>query len=199
MSRLSFSRPRRDNTLAGPSPAFALLGETLVVGVLVAVASLGVVTALPALALAVRHLRAHLDGEAYGLRTAVREFGPTMRALGVAGALLPVALLVLSLNLLIAEHVHLPGAFAVTAISYLALFFVAVLALRVAGSARSVQLTWREQLRASARRTAADPAGTGLLLGAVVMSVAITLMFPPLVIVVGGLLALGALAVDSRS
>src|SRR5690606_29927855 len=43
--------------------SFAMFAEVLLVGVVVAVASLGVVTALPALAAGAVHLRRHLDGE----------------------------------------------------------------------------------------------------------------------------------------
>lgn len=189
---------RRPDALAGPSPTFALMGETVTAGFLVAVASLGVVTALPAMALAARHLRAHLDGEPTGLMTSVREFGPTAKALGVVGTLAPAALVLLSLNLLIAEHTQLPGQGLVTTVSYLAMFLVVVVALRVVGSPAALEQPWREQLRTAVLRTKDDPVGTALLLGAAVMTVAILLMFPPLIIVVGGLLALAALAVDSR-
>ncbi|GAB3271535.1 hypothetical protein [Kineosporia babensis] len=199
MRRPSFSRARRDQTLAGPSPAFALLGETLVTGVLVAVASFGVVTAVPALVLAVRQLRAHLNGESYSLRTSLREFVPAVRAFGVVGTLAPAVLLVLWLNLMIVEHVQLPGAALVSTVSYLGLFFVTVLILRIVGSTTSAELPWLEQIRVAARRTANDPVGTALLLGAAAMVVAITLMLPALFIVVGGLLALAALAVEARS
>ncbi|MBT0773473.1 hypothetical protein KIH74_31290 [Kineosporia sp. J2-2] len=190
-------RHSADRTLAGPSPSFALLGETLVTGALVAVGSLGVVTALPVIALAVRHLRAHLAGESTGWRTTLSELPLALRSLILPGILVPAALVVLSLNLWITRNAALPGGPAVTAISYGLVLAVIVVALRTAGS-WSGEMPWPEQTRRAAARSLADLPGTGLLLGALVMSAAITLMFPPLLIVLGGLLALAALAVESR-
>ncbi|GAB6903403.1 hypothetical protein [Kineosporia succinea] len=177
------------------SASFSLLGETLIVGVLVALGSLGVVTALPALALAARYLRAHLDGRAYGLGGARADFFPAVAALGPASALAAGLLPVLWLNLLIARDAGLPGAGLISTVTYLLMAGVVVVALRRAGA-------WalgRPHGAATAlTETAADLPGTGLLLGAVAMTAAITLMFPPLLLVVGGLLALAGLAVQSR-
>ncbi|NNH21986.1 hypothetical protein HLB09_02555, partial [Pseudokineococcus marinus] len=52
----------------GVGPSLALLGEVVVVGVVVALAVVPLVTALPALAAGALHLRAHVRGEADGLR-----------------------------------------------------------------------------------------------------------------------------------
>lgn len=188
----------RPTSGAQRSPAFPLLGETLLVGVAVALASIPLVTALPAVSGGVRHLRHHLDGQDDSLGALAREIGRAVRALWLPGVVLPAALLVLAFNLWLAATGLLPGGRAVAVVSGGVGVGLVVVALRFAG-AWSPAAPWPGQLRAAARRTGQDLTGTVLLVGATVAAVALVRMLPPMALLVGGLLALAALSVETRA
>ncbi|RKN42333.1 hypothetical protein [Streptomyces hoynatensis] len=176
---------------------FALFGEVLITGVLIAVLCLPLVTALPALAAGAAHLRRHLDGESVRSWDLLRDFATACRtqwpaALGFFG----VALLLLW-NLSLAQAGVLPGAGGVLAVMMLLLAAWAALLLRTAAVWRPDRGP-REVVAEAAERGLRDPAGSALLAAACVMCGVFVWMLLPLALVGGGLLALAAVAVDLR-
>jgi hypothetical protein len=176
---------------------FALFGEVVITGILVAALALPVVTALPALATGTAHLRRHLTGESVGLADALRDFVAACRALWPAAlAFVGVALLLLW-NLSLAQAGVVPGSDAVLVVSVLLLIAWAVVLLRAATA-------WPADspaalLRAATQRTFRDPAGSVLLAFACGMCGLFVWMLLPLALIAGGLLALAAVAVDLRA
>ncbi len=189
------SAPR--GPLAGGTTRLQLFGEVLLVGAVVAVLSIPLVTAVPALAAGVLHLRRHLSGEPDGLRDLLRGFASALRDLWLPGIVLPVLLLLLGLNVWLSGTGALPGGDLVTWVSVPVGVAALVVALRTAG-------TWAPgrggvaAVRAAARRAVADPTGSVLLVAAVTMVVVLVWMLVALLLVVGGLLGMAVLAVEHR-
>jgi hypothetical protein len=193
--------PHDTSRLPGPLPGgttrLSLLGEVLVVGVVVLLASIPLVTAVPALAAGVLHLRRHLSGEPDSARDLVRGLGPAVRDLWALGVGLPAVLFVLGYNLWLAQSGVLPGGTLVAATSLVVAAAVIVVALRAAA-------TWfpgrggRDAVRAAARRAGRDLTGSALLAASVAVCAVLVWMLVALVLVVGGLLALAMLAVEHR-
>jgi len=189
------SAPR--GPLVGGTTRFALFGEILLVGVVVAVASIPLVTVVPAVAAGVLHLRRHLSGAPDGLRDLLGAFVSAVRDLWLPGVLLPVLLALLGLNVWLAGSGALVGSGVVTWVSVAVGVVAVVVALRTAG-------TWSPgrggvaAVRTAARRTVADPTGSALLVVAVVLCAVLVWMLVALLIVVGGLVAMAVLAVEHR-
>lgn len=180
------------------SSRLELLSEVLVVGALVAVLSLPVVTAVPALAAGARRVRRGADGFAEPpVRTVVRDTGRALRDWWALALGVPLLLLLVAFDVVLARSGALPGATAVLVVVAAVAAAVVVVVLRACG-------TWEPgtrpgpALRAAARVSTADLAGSALLLSAVVASVVLVWMLAPLVIVVGGLLALATVSVERR-
>ncbi|WP_250443672.1 hypothetical protein [Actinotalea sp. C106] len=186
--------PRRSAPL-GRRDKLGLLGETLVVGAAVAVVSIPLVTAVPAVAASVRHLRRHLLGEPDTLGALGREIVLAIRDLWWVGILLPVALLVLGFNLWAAAWV--PGGDVVRVVIGAIAAALVVVVLRAA--ARWVPGAQPARLLAdAARRSRSDPAGSALLVVALGVCGMLVWMLVPLLLVVGGLVVLAAVAVENR-
>jgi hypothetical protein len=180
-----------------PGARFALFGECLLVGVLVAVTALPLVTLLPALAAGCAHIRAHVDGET----TAVRAFFGRVRAaypgslpfsLGAAAgfALLAADALVL--------RARVPGGGFVAAVCAVAAAALSVVLLRAAAS-WSAGLQWTSLVRQAAVRAATgDPAGSLLLVMALALLVIVTWQLLPLVVPTLGCVVMAAVAVERR-
>jgi hypothetical protein len=189
------SAPR--GPLAGGTTRLQLFGEVLLVGAVVAVLSIPLVTAVPALAAGVLHLRRHLSGAPDSLRDLVGGFGSAVRDLWLPGILLPVLLALLGLNVWLAGTGALAGGGVVTWVSVAVGVVAVVVALRTAG-------TWAPgrggvpAVRAAARRSFADPTGSALLVVAVALCAVLVWMLVALLLVVGGLLAMAVLAVEHR-
>lgn len=183
--------------LAYGTTRFALFGEVLLVGVIVAVLSVPVVTAVPVLAVAVRHLRRHLVGEPDSVCRMLRDLPAALRDLWPLGLLTPAALAVLAYNVWFATSGARPGGLGIGVVSAAVAIAVVVVALRVAGAWIPGQHLWRS-VRAAARCARLDLGGSALLVAAVVMCGALVWMLTPLVLAVGGLLALAVLAVEHR-
>lgn len=190
------SAPR--GSLANGTTRFALFGEVLLVGAIVLVLSLPVVTAVPVLAVGVRHLRRFLVGETDSLRSLLRDLPPAMRDLWPLGPLTPVALVLLAYNVWFARTGLQPGGQAVGVVNVVLAAGVVVVALRVAGAWIPGQHWWRS-VRVAARCARLDLTGSVLLVAAVVMCGVLVWMLTPLMLIVGGLLALAVLAVEQRS
>ncbi|MEO3753001.1 hypothetical protein [Streptomyces sp. B6B3] len=177
---------------------FALFGEVLITGVLVAVLSLPVVTALPAVAAGTAHLRRHLTGDSVRVADLMRDFGAACRGLWRLALGLTGVALVLLWNLSLGQAGVMPGAGGVVTVSALLLVAWAVLLLRTAAGWRAGASGGAELLRATAERAWRDPAGSVLLAFACGMCGLFVWMLLPLVLVAGGLLCLASLAVELR-
>ncbi|MBO1752612.1 hypothetical protein J4G33_12435 [Actinotalea sp. BY-33] len=179
----------------GRRDKLGLLGETLVVGAAVAVVSIPLVTAVPAVAASVRHLRRHLLGEPDTLGALAREMVVAARDLWWVGLVLPIALLVLGFNLWAAAWVPGGDVVRVVILAIAAALLVVVLraAARWVPGARATRL-----LADSARRSRADLAGSALLVVALGACGLLVWMLVPLLLVVGGLVVLAAVAVENR-
>jgi hypothetical protein len=194
------AQPAGGQRVAGES-RFALLGETLLTGLLVLVGSLPVVTLPAALAAGSAHLRRHLGGYDTSVRTFARDWSAAARSLWVLGALLPLAAGAVVLNTGLTASGALPGASVVRWVTWGAAACVAVVLVRAAaawsddeqGPGGAWALVSRGALRARG-----DLSGSALVLAALVMCVVLVWMLTPLVLVTGGLLSLAAVAVETR-
>ncbi|WP_438854225.1 hypothetical protein [Agromyces sp. M3QZ16-3] len=181
----------------GATSAFALLGEVLLVGVLVALVSIPLVTLPAALAAGVRHLRRYLLAEGSRLGG----FWADLRAgllggIGVGGAS-AVVVLVLLLDIDLANSGALPGGPVVAAVGWLGLAALA-LALFTAAGLWTPNLGWLGALRAVPRAVAGDPVGAAYLVASAGFAVVVTWQLFPLVVPALGCVALAIVAVPER-
>lgn len=210
--------------VAGES-RFALLGETLLTGLLVLVGSLPVVTLPAALAAGSAHLRRHLGGYDTSVRTFARDWLAAARSLWVLGALLPLAAGAVVVNTGLTASGVLPGSSAVRWVTWGAAACAAVVLVRTAaawsddepapaspgtspGTSLGTEPGYRPGLVSGpgvwvlvsrgAVRARDDLTGSALVLAALVMCVVLVWMLTPLVLVTGGLLSLAAVAVETR-
>lgn len=184
--------------LAPRGARLALFGEVVLTGAVLAVLSVPVVTAVPALAAGTLHLGRHVDGRADGVADLIRGTGRALRELWAPGLAVPVVLAVLGLDLWLVRTGALPGGAVVGVVTVLVLALVVVVTLRFVGSWRPGSAVVAG-VRAAARRAVADPSGSTLLVAAVTMVVVLIWMLQPLVLIAPGLLALAALAVERRT
>lgn len=184
--------------------SFALFGETVIIGVLIAVLAAPVVTALPAMAAGVGQLRRHLSGESVRLTDTLRDFTSACRAMWTAALGFTGLLLLLVWNLTLAESGILPGATLVLGVSTLLLAGAFVLALRTAAAwSRPPEEGWparpaSDLVRAGAGSGISDPLGSGMLVLALLMTGLFVWMLLPMLLLMGGLLALAVVAVEQR-
>ena len=188
----------RRTPLPHGSSSFGLFGEVLVVGLVIAMLSIPVLTALPALAAGVVHLRRHLDGESDRVVDLLRLVVAACRGVWWVSAGAVAAAVVLGFNVWLlrteaGEMFRVPGLVSVAVMTALA-----VVLLRGAGG-WTPGSAWWPTVRAAARRTRNDLRGTGMLVIALVLAGVIVWMLAPLVLVVGGLLALAVLAVERHA
>jgi hypothetical protein len=195
-------RPGRGPRLAGEG-WFALLGETLLTGLLVLVGSIPVVTAPAALAAGAAHLRRHLGGYDTSVRTFVRDWLAAVRSLWALGVLIPLAVVAVWVNTGLTASGELPGGSVVRWVTWAAAASAAVVLVRAAAAwsdddrpSGSVGLWW--ELSRGVVRARDDLSGSALLLAALVMCAVLVWMLAPLVLVTGGLLSLAAVAVEAR-
>ncbi|QAY71816.1 hypothetical protein ET471_09555 [Xylanimonas protaetiae] len=178
--------------------SFGLFAEMLLVGLGVSVLSLLAVTALPAFAAGIAHVRRHLQGRPDGVADLGRDFLAALRGGWVWGVVVAVVLAVLGFNLAAAASGTVPGGAGVLVVTALVAGVVVVALLRSAVRwERGAR--WRALLAAGARETYDDVVGTGLLLLAVGLSGVIVWMFAPLVVIVPGLLSFAVAAVEART
>jgi hypothetical protein len=179
---------------------FAFFGEVVITGGLVAVLSLPLVTALPALAAGSGHLRRHLNGESVRVADALREFAVASRGLWRAALGFTGAAVLLLWNLSLGQAGVIPGSGGVMAVSVVLMVAWLVLLLRTAAA-------WRADdearhggalVRGAAEHGWRDPVGSVLLAFACAMCGVFVWMLLPLLLVTGGLLSLAAVAVDLR-
>ncbi|WP_432572583.1 DUF624 domain-containing protein [Kineococcus sp. SYSU DK005] len=187
---------RRAPRAAGAGESFELFAETLLTGVVVALLSLPLVTALPAVAAGTEHLRRHRAGRASGVRVLLRTARAALRgSWGVSAATLA-ALALLGFNALVASG-PLPGGGALLALTALLAVAVVVVALRAAGSWRP-GASWPALARGAARAAAADPGGSALVAASAGFVGLLAWMLPPLALPGAGVVVLGLVAVEAR-
>ncbi|MEU6195995.1 hypothetical protein [Streptomyces sp. NPDC047061] len=175
---------------------FGVFAESLLTGVWIAVASLGVVTYPAAFAAGARHLRRRTGQTGGGLREFVSDFraalpGGLLVGLAGWGA---VAAAWVDVR---AVRAGLPGGPLVGAVGLFAVIGLAVAGLRAA-AVWAPGDRWRTLLAAAGRRTVLDPGGSFLLVGGAVLVVCSALLVAPLAVPVLGAVAAAAVAVEER-
>lgn len=175
-----------------------LFGESLTVGLAVSVLSLPVVTALPALAAGVAHVRRHVDGRPDTLRDLWDDFRLACRGVWLVSVGSVALLVLLAFNVSLAGTGALPGGTGVRVVSLVVAVLLVVALLRAAAG-WTPGAVWRLVLRDAGRRTGDDLTGTFLLVLALGLCGVIFWMLPLLVVIVPGLLTLATVAVEHRA
>lgn len=117
-----------------PGRGFELFGETLLVGLLVAVGSLGLITAVPSVAAGVAHLRRHVAGGETRVARFASDWWSAVRDLWLLGVTLLAVVAVVALNTVVTQSGALPGAGPVRLVTWLAGAAAVVVHLRAAGA-----------------------------------------------------------------
>lgn len=193
-------RPDVDgSTLRWPGAAqrFALFGEVLWVGVLMAVVCIPIVTWPAAVAAGAAHLRRFLNAEA----TPVSLFLGDVRA-AAPGAIVPGAATVILAAVAVVDVVLvtagvIPGGLVVAVVATAAAA-VAVIATVLAASVWSRGVSWRMLLAVAPRIARADLSGTAYIVIALALAAVIAWQFLPLVIPALGVLAFALVAIGER-
>ncbi|MDH6432888.1 hypothetical protein M2158_001365 [Streptomyces sp. SAI-144] len=175
---------------------FALFAETLLTGVWIAVACLGLVTYPAAFAAGARHLRRRTGHEGGGWREFVADFRTAVRRgwlVGVAGWVAAAAVWVD----VQAARAGIPGGPLVGAVGLFALIGLAVAGLR-ATAVWAPGASWRALLADAVRRTLRDPAGSFLIVAGLAVVALSTGFVAPLAVPVLGAVAAAAVAVEER-
>ncbi|MFF1725263.1 hypothetical protein [Streptomyces sviceus] len=187
-------KARRASVFGGER--FALFAETLLTGVWIAVACLGLVTYPAAFAAGARHLRRRTSHEGGGGREFVADFRTAVRRgwlVGVAGWVAAAAVWVD----VQAARAGIPGGPLVGAVGLLALIGLVVAGLR-ASAVWTPGASWRALLAAAVRRTLRDPAGSFLIVAGLAVVALSAGFVAPLAVPVLGAVAAAAVAVEER-
>jgi hypothetical protein len=181
----------------GATGAFALFGEVLLTGLLVAIAGIAVITLPAALAAGIRHLRRYLHAEASPARLFwrdVRSALPGGLVVGLVGVVLTVILL---LDIDLAGSGMLPGGAAIAVIGWAGLVAGAVTLLSAAG-AWTAERGWRAALWSVPAAVRADVRGALFLAATAGFVGVVTWMLAPLIVPALGCAALAVVAVPER-
>ncbi len=181
----------------GAGAKFALLGEVLMIGLLIALVGVLVVTLPAGLAAGIRHLRRFVAADDSSL---VFFWADVRRAIGggvVVGLVATVAVAVLLLDIDHARSGFLPGGFLIEIVGWVGLAAVAV-ALLAAAAAWTPEAGWRAAVRSVPRTIAADPIGGLYLVATAGFVVVVTWVLLPLLLPALGLAALAAVAIPER-
>lgn len=170
----------------------------MLTGIYVAVLSIPVVTALPALTAGVRHLRRFLAGESDPVAAVWADAKAACSGVWLVAVGSLVGFFLVGLNLWAVSTGALPGGPVVGLVS--AAFGAALLLglLRAAGDWEP-GARWTSLVVAGVRGIATDVAGSALLLAGVLMAGVLVWMLKPLVLVVGGLVAFAVIGVNHRA
>ncbi|MGW7729666.1 hypothetical protein ACWGJ6_41155 [Streptomyces canus] len=194
MAQARVKARRRSSVFGGER--FALFAETLLTGVWIAVACLGLVTYPAAFAAAARHLRRRTGHEGGGWREFVADFRTAVRRgwlVGVAGWAAGAAVWVD----VQAARAGIPGGPLVGAVGLFALIGLAVAGLRAA-AVWTPGASWRALLADAVRRTLRDPAGSFLIVAGLAVVALSAGFIAPLAVPVLGAVAAAAVAVEER-
>ncbi|MEU0946123.1 hypothetical protein ABZ379_25640 [Streptomyces canus] len=175
---------------------FALFAESLLTGVWIAVACLGLVTYPAAFAAGARHLRRRTSHQGGGRREFVADFRTAVRRgwLVGAGGWFAAAAVWVDVQ---AARAGIPGGPLVGAVGLFALIGLAVAGLRAA-AVWSPGASWRALLADAVRRTLRDPAGSFLIVAGLAVVALSAGFLAPLAIPVLGAVAAAAVAVEER-
>jgi hypothetical protein len=171
--------------------------EMLVVGLGVAVLSLPVVTAIPALAAGVHHLDEHARGGRDSIGRLLHFGVQAIRSGWWFGALSAVVVVALVANAVLASSDAVPGGSVVAVASGLAAAVAATIACRVAALWRPGR-TWGSMWRRGRILAFEDPIGSVFVLCGIVVAAVVVWMLPPLVVIAPGLVALATVAAERR-
>jgi hypothetical protein len=178
---------------------FALFGEVLLTGVLVALASLGVVTALPAAIAGSAHLRRYLAGTGGGRSAVLHDLTTALTRLRAASVGLPTVAVLMYWNITTCLRAPVAGGRGVAVACAGITAAVVVTAVRMVGSwAPTRPAGSGAAVREAALLGVSDPAGTALLAATVLGVAAFCWMLPLLVLLAPGLLVFAAIAVEHR-
>ena len=194
---MTMAPKRRMPAVLNPySSSFRFLSDTLLAGILVLALSLPVVTWFAALTGATTALRdARLADDPIRARRVLQHTWASIRRHPLLTLLAPTVFLAFIVgDLLILPHVLGNATTALYVIGAIAAG-VGAFALRIIGAWRE-ERSARQIIRIAWERMSADPVGSLLLLGACVCAGLIVSFSPPLILVIGGPLALAALALD---
>ncbi|WP_329444222.1 hypothetical protein [Streptomyces canus] len=194
MAQARVKARRRASVFGGER--FALFAETLLTGVWIAVACLGLVTYPAAFAAGARHLRRRTGHEGGGWREFVTDFRTAVRRgwlVGVAGWV-AVAAVWVDVQ---AARAGIPGGPLVGAVGLFALIGLAVAGLRAA-AVWTPGASWRVLLADAVRRTLRDPAGSFLIVAGLAVVALSAGFLAPLAVPVLGAVAAAAVAVEER-
>jgi len=171
--------------------------DCLLVGLLVALASVPVLTAPPAFAAGCRALDRARHGIVRPLWTTFwADFRQAARGGVTFGAVLVVAAVLAAVDLEVARS--MPGAGALGPMLWLLAAVAVVVAIRTCEVVAASELAWRRAVVAAARETAGAPGKSLLVALAVALSAVLVWMLPVLALVVAGPLCLAAVATGVR-
>lgn len=181
----------------GATAAFALFGEVLLIGLLVALVGVLVVTLPAGLAAGIRHMRRFVAAEHSPVSAFWRDVKAAVLPGAVVGAVALLLTLLLLLDIDLARSGYLPGGGVVEVVGWLGLAVVAVTLLAAAG-AWTPERGWRAALRAVPALVRTDPAGAVYLAVAAGFVVLVTWQLPPLLIAGLGCAVFAAVAIPAR-
>lgn len=181
----------------GATGAFALFGEVLLVGLLVTAGGVAVVTLPAALAAGIRHLRRYLNAEASPQRQFWRDYVKALPGGLVVGVVALVLVLLLMLDIDLANSGALPGGAAIAVVGWVGLAVVAVTLLAAAG-AWTPEAGWRAAVRGVPAALTGDVTGALYLVATAVFVCVVTWVLIPLAIPALGCAALAVVAIPVR-
>lgn len=198
--RRRMARPEVDGSRLrwpGAAQRFALFGEVLWVGALMAIVCVPVITWPAAVAAGAAHLRRYLSAEATPPSEFFRDALRAMPGALAVGAATTALAAVIGLDLALLAGGGLPGGMPV-AVIVAAIGVVALVLAVIAASLWSPGTPWRALVQISPRVARADLSGTAYTVAALGLAATIVWQFLPLVIPVLGLLAFALVAVGER-
>ncbi len=191
--------PTKDAPAANPgaTAAFALLGEVLLAGILVAAFGVALVTLPAALAAGIRHLRRFVRAEGSPFSAFWRDFVRALPAgLAVGAAALAIAA-VLAVDIVLAGSGALPGGELVAGAGWV-IAALAAGALLMASAAWNPVDGWAAALRGLPAAVSEDPAGAAYTVVAACFVGLAGWMLIPLVVPALGCAALAAVSIPTR-
>jgi len=188
---------RAPQRFPGATGAFALFGEVLLTGLLITVGGILLVTLPAALAAGIRHLRRYLNAEASPQRQFWRDYRKALPSGLAVGVVTLVLVLLLVLDIDLANSGALPGGTAIAVVGWVGLAVVAVVLLSAA-SAWSPANGWRASVRSAPAALVSDVRGALFLAAAAALVCILTWVLVPLVIPALGCAALAVVAIPAR-
>lgn len=181
----------------GATAAFGLLGEVLLIGLLITIASLPVVTLPAALAAGIRHMRRFIAADHAPIAGFWRDAARAALPGAVVGLVAVVAAGILLLDIDLARSGFLPGGLVVEVVGWAGLAAVALVILLAAGH-WTPETGWRAALRAVPSAVRDDVAGALYLVATAGFVIVLTWVLPPLFIAAIGCAVLAVVAVPQR-